>query len=97
MPPIGGQSQCQRGAGVIGPDLYGIGHAVPARLLAGAQQIINGSGVAAAAAGRRVTVGLDEMAALGMGLQPEPRDDGGRVVAHTMSLGVVAAIDGRLL
>jgi hypothetical protein len=44
-----------------------------------------------------MAVGLDEVAALGMGLQAEPRDEGGRAVAHTMSLGVVAAIDGRLL
>ena len=96
MKSISGQSQCQRRAGVVGPDLRRIGHPVPARLFAGAQQVVDGSGVAAAALCRHMSIGLDEMAAFGMRAEPQPRDERSRLVAQVWSFGTVAAIAGRL-
>ena len=96
MKSIDGESQCQRRAGVVGPDLHRIGHPVPARLFAGAQQVVDRGGIAAAALRRQVAVGLDEVAALGMGPQSQPRDERGRLVVQVGSFGTVAAIAGRL-
>src|SRR5262249_35257899 len=93
---IRGQSQSERGAGMVSPHLDSRGDAVPARLLAGAQQIVDRSSVTAAALRRTVAIGLDELAALGMRLQAEARANRGRLAAQVMSFATVAAIDGRL-
>src|SRR5262245_54239167 len=81
---------------MVRPDLDRVGDAMPARLLAGAQQIVDRRGVAAAALRRTVAIGLDEPAALGMRLQAEARGDRGRLAAQVMSFATVAVIDGRL-
>src|SRR5262249_18674838 len=93
---VRGQSQREGSAGMMSPDLDGVGDAMPAGFFAGAQQIVDRRGVAAAALRRTMAIGLGELAALGMRLQAEARGDRGRVAAQVMSFATVAAIDGRL-
>ena len=67
------------------PDLVGI-DAMPVRALAGLEQEIDRRALGRAE-------GLDEVAALGMRLQPEARDD---LVRRHAGGGAVAFIDGSL-
>src|SRR5436305_14717424 len=82
-----GDRQGEGCAGVEVPDLDGVGHPVPGRDLAGAEEVVDGGLGAAAAIGGPVAVGLAIAPALGVRDEAEQAGDrvGVELAVHPIS------------